>query len=419
MDNIYSRGKMIVVKAYNRVKRKGIRDTVLHIWTIIWRNKIPVILAQMVAFFSKNKQLKDTIIIRSHTDFDSNGGAFYNYLIEEGYNDKYKIVWLLGNPKPMDLKLPSNVEAYYSKRPDIRMAYAHGTAKYMLYDDAAIKRVRGDQIVGYLTHGTFSLKAPKGKINASRDLNFILTASEFAAPIAADIMDFPYPNDIQIILGYPLHDVLYTSQKGDLDKITGGYEYTKVILWMPTFRKHLSDRNDSSVDLPLGVPVLRDKNACIRLNNILKEENTLLIAKIHPMQDLSMVKLQNLSNITVLDINAVKRMGIDTYRLMKDVDALISDYSSSAYDFLHLNRPIGFTMDDVKEYKLGLVFDDPFDYMPGQIIYNEDDFMEFVKNVVSGRDSFVSKRKKVFDLIFKYHDGESSKRLAEYLGLNR
>ena len=47
--------------------------------------------------------LLDTIVLESHNDFDSNGGAFYDYLIKKGYNKKYKIVWMLNNPKPNDL----------------------------------------------------------------------------------------------------------------------------------------------------------------------------------------------------------------------------------------------------------------------------------------------------------------------------
>ena len=56
---------------------------------------------------------------------------------------------------------------------------------------------------------------------------------------------------------------------------------------------------------------------------------------------------------------------------MKDVDALISDYSSSSYEFLHADKPIGFTIDDVKDFKLEMNFSDPENYMPGHIIHNQ------------------------------------------------
>lgn len=52
----------------------------------------------------KRKKLLDVIIIESHNDFDSNGGAFYDYLIKNNFNAKYKIVWLLKNKKYLNTK---------------------------------------------------------------------------------------------------------------------------------------------------------------------------------------------------------------------------------------------------------------------------------------------------------------------------
>ena len=113
----------------------------------------------------------------------------------------------------------------------------------------------------------------------------------------------------------------------------------------------------------------------------------------------------------------MKQRGIDNYRLMKDVDALISDYSSAAYDFLHADKPIGFTLDDVKDYKLGLIFEKPEEYMPGHIIFNQNDFMAFIEDVVNGKDPYMQERRRISDLFFKYHDRNSSQRLAEFLDL--
>ena len=102
---------------------------------------------------------------------------------------------------------------------------------------------------------------------------------------------------------------------------------------------------------------------------------------------------------------------------MKDVDALISDYSSASYEFLHANKPIGFTVDDVKDFKLGMNFPDPENYMPGHIIHGQEEFIQFIEDVVNGKDPYAADRKRVFDLFFKYHDGYSCKRLAEPLAL--
>lgn len=147
---------------------------------------------------------------------------------------------------------------------------------------------------------------------------------------------------------------------------------------MPTFRKSVDfSRMDSTSELALGVPILKDRESCNELNTFLAANNALLIVKIHPMQDLTTVKIKDMSNILVLDANTVKQRGVDNYHLMKDVDALISDYSSAAYDFLHADKPIAYTLDDAEDYKLGFLFENPLDYMPGHIVYNQEEFIGF------------------------------------------
>ena len=365
----------------------------------------------------KNAKLTDTILIESHNDFDCNGGAFYDYLIKEGYNKRYKIVWMLRNKKPKNL--PPNVTGFNLYTPSLRKTYYMYTAKYMTSDHYILGRKRDGQIACYLDHGTIGLKSFKGKIFLPDELDCILVPSKFLAPILADQYNLTYPNKKQRVLGYPMHDIFYNGGQGDLRKLTNK-TYKKVILWMPTFRKSVDfSRMDSTSELALGVPILKDRESCNELNTFLAANNALLIVKIHPMQDLTTVKIKDMSNILVLDANTVKQRGVDNYHLMKDVDALISDYSSAAYDFLHADKPIAYTLDDAEDYKLGFLFENPLDYMPGHIVYNQEEFIGFIKDVIDGKDPHWEERRKISNLFFEYHDGNGSKRLAEYLGLKK
>ena len=74
---------------------------------VIYSYKIDAVIRKVILLVSKNSKLKNIIVIESHNDFDSNGGAFYRYLIENRYNKKFKIVWLVKNSKPKEL--PPNV----------------------------------------------------------------------------------------------------------------------------------------------------------------------------------------------------------------------------------------------------------------------------------------------------------------------
>lgn len=401
------------MKILKYLKTKGVKRAC----EVIWQYKLDIVIQKVLVLIFKSKSLKDIIIIESHNDFDSNGGAFYDYLINKKYNNKYKIVWLVRNKKPENL--PKNVECYEIYKPSIKKDYLLINAKYILTCQDAIGTLRIGQVAYYLTHGAIALKNTKGNISVPDSMTYILAPSEYLKQIQADLLSIAYPNNRQIILGYPCHDVLYNLKLGDLNKITNRV-YKKVILWMPTFRRNKTgDRNDSVIEFFMGVPIIETIDQYHKLNSILNDLNMLLIIKIHPMQDLKQIKIHSDTNIIVLDGNAVKKLNIDNYRLMVDVDGMISDYSSSGTDFLHTQKPIAYTLDDIKQYKLGFIVENPLEFMPGMKIYGFDDLIRFVMSIYNNEDEYYTERKEVLNKMFCYHDGNSCKRLVEHMNLQK
>ena len=94
------------MKPIKYLKDKGIK----HSLKVLYQYKIDLIIQRVMGVFLKDVPLQDIIMIESHNDFDCNGGAFYEYLLRNGYNKKYKIVWLLKNPSLKPDSLPQNVE---------------------------------------------------------------------------------------------------------------------------------------------------------------------------------------------------------------------------------------------------------------------------------------------------------------------
>lgn len=401
-------------KIFSKLKKKGFKHIINTTIPYYIQRLFEPIIKYVILKIHLSRPLKNLIIIESHNDFDSNGGAFYEYLLKNHYNKKYRIVWFLRNKCPKGL--PENVVGVRYNRLSVRRWYYHARAKYIICGHLFIECLRDDQKSYYTTHGAMALKNTKGKVTIPAGVTYILCPSEFLAPIQADLTLMPFPNNKQIILGYPCHDILYNDIKGDLGKITSN-KYKKVILWMPTFRKNDSDREDSEREQPLGIPILSTFHDYAKLNKNLKDKGILLIIKIHPMQDIKLISIKDMSNIKVLDANRVKKLGVDNYRLMKDTDALISDYSSSGTDYFHMNKPIAYTLDDKDDYKLGFIVDDPLTLMPGNKIYTTNDLYEFIEEIDSGVDKYQAQRKEVFDKFFKYHDGDSCKRLVEHMGI--
>ena len=153
-------------------------------------------------------------------------------------------------------------------------------------------------------------------------------------------------------------------------------------------------------------------------NEFLKQKESLLIIKLHPMQDVSMTKdLYGHSNILTLSGSRVKELGIDTYELMAEADALLSDYSSAAYSFILKNKPIGFVLADLADYKLGFSVDNFEKFLPGDKIYTAAEFNLFIENVLTEKDDMKQTREEFLAWLYEFCDDKASERLAKFMKL--
>ena len=109
------------------------------------------------------------------------------------------------------------------------------------------------------------------------------------------------------------------------------------------------------------------------------------------------------------------------YRLLKDTDALITDYSSVYFDYLLLDKPEAFIIEDMKEYgsHRGFVVDNPLDYMPGEIIESQEGFYGFLENCIAGEDAYKEKRLEINDKVNHYKGGGNCRRLLEFAGISK
>lgn len=395
----------------NYLKKKGIKRAL----EVLYQYKIDILLQKIMRPFLIYKPLQNIIMIESHNDFDSNGGALYNYLIDHRYNRKYKIVWLIKHPESVPRKLPENVIWFREFSPSIKKNYYRYVTKWFTYDQDCSPKLREGQISIFMTHGAVGLKDCTGLVHLPKDLDYILTASEWWLPYDARQFLMRSDDSRFQIQGYPIHDVLYSGNKGELNKVTREH-FEKVILWMPTFRRNVGQRVDGE-EKALGIPLFDNVDQLKNFNNYLRNLNALLLIKIHPKQDLDSVKLKNMSNIYVLDGKKVKQLNIDNYRLMNDVDALISDYSTVAYDFLHCGKPIAYDISDLDNYTRGIVVKDPHVMMAGYELYSIEDLRVFVKDVSNNSDPYRKEREELFERVFKFHDGNSCQRIVELLKL--
>ena len=110
-------------------------------------------------------------------------------------------------------------------------------------------------------------------------------------------------------------------------------------------------------------------------------------------QNLDAIDQTAYSNIRIVTNSQMQAAECDLYALLGQADALITDYSSVYFDYLLLNRPIGFTVDDIQEYMAnrGFVVEDPYPLMPGRFLNTPEEFREFLKDTLEGSDPFAEK----------------------------
>ena len=81
------------------------------------------------------------------------------------------------------------------------------------------------------------------------------------------------------------------------------------------------------------------------------------------------------------------------------LSALMTDFSSVLFDYLELNRPIGFFTKYFDQYNRGYIMDNPKDYYVGESICTFDSLIEFIDNLNGNIDNYKEKRSQINSLV--------------------
>ena len=366
----------------------------------------------------------DSIAIVSSPDYTGNPKALFLYMIDHGYNEKYKITWLFNKRDDFfEFGIPNvysiNIKNEKGERtPEAQKALM--SAKYVIYSHNVnwCKRYRPEQTFIDLWHGS----AYKGPHQGDKVIYFdymMVTGRKFI-----DVFrNYMKHKDGEFLdLGYPRNEMLFTEKSGARDYLEGlknKCNADKAIIWMPTFRKSTLKRLESDTELgETGLPILYDQQMLKDFDKVCSENNVLLIIKQHFLQSDYNASDEGLSNIIFLTDRELLSEGADLYELIGATDAMISDYSSAAIDYMLVDKPIGYTLDDFDRYEdvRGWAFDNIKEYMPGHHIYKFGDLSGFIKDVADSKDSHKDWRAKVTEEFHTYRDG-FSERILNYFGI--
>lgn len=359
-------------------------------------------------------------------DFGDNARALFEYALEIGLNRTYELVWFVKNPE--DYNRYATVEhvcflAYdwsVSEKQTERDVYYRALclAKYLFFTDAYgfARNCRKDQIRVQLWHGC-GFKTRVNFVRCEKRYEYTTVISDLYADIHADI--YGLRKDQVLVTGYAKQDWLFHARREDISKLQIP-DASKYIFWLPTFRsteRKLEQLNEYVLESETGLPIVNTRKQLEALDALLAEKDIVLIIKLHPFQDRNEVFCDGYRNIHLIENGDLVEEDIPINRLLGQADALISDYSSAAVDFMLLDRPIAFMLEDVEEYEKsrGFVFDNIREWLPGAEIFAFEDVCDFVRQVAAGQDLTAQKRRLLKEKMHCFGDDQSCRRILEAL----
>ncbi len=360
------------------------------------------------------KVQKNTISFYGRKMLSDNTKALLDFIIHNGYNKKYRINIIVS-----DKHLARNYESIYNTSivtSPVKSVFTMLKSQVIFHSHGMTKCSfipKKNQIVFNLWHGS-PLKSigilAGADLHSETDTYFLC-----ASPMFADINKRCFNlKDSQIFIGSnPRNQLLYNKPT----KIKSIFGDKRLITFLPTFR---NSNKLNRIDSDISFPLIDSSNIEI-INQQLKKLNISLIIKPHPYQNKISISSFDYENITIITDSDLDKMGISLYELLGYSVALISDYSSVYFDYLLLDRPIAFVIEDFEKYKSrrGFTVENPIEYMPGPKIKDTEDLIQFLEDCNNGIDTYKQERDKINKMANSYSGINACERILEHLGINK
>ena len=389
----------------------------------------------------KHTPLQDIIVFRSgpHAsgyvpglDFADNARALFEYMLREGFDNRYELIWLVYDPAEYKDRFRNHPHVHFlpysgsvSDDESVRDKYYQALclAKYIFFTDAYgfARNARPDQIRVQLWHGC-GIKRRVYFSPCEKRYEYTTVIGDMYAELHA--RDYGLRRDQVLVTGYPKDDWLFHPIVDWRERFHIP-EASKYIFWMPTFRTAntagLDNLNETAIVGETGLPIVRTMDQMEKLNRLLEEKDALLLIKLHPFQKREVVCHCTLSHVLFMENDDLRREDVQINQLLGHADALVSDYSSAAVDYTLLDRPIAFTLDDYETYgdSRGFNWPNVRDYLPGEELFSFDDFLRFAKDVSEGIDRSREKRQYLRLKFHAFFDDGSAARVLKALGIEK
>jgi CDP-glycerol glycerophosphotransferase (TagB/SpsB family) len=346
---------------------------------------------------------KNKILFASKPSFADNAKIFYDYLCDTKADENLKFVWIANKED----RIPESVQ----RENTTVVRYVHSyygatfeamkqilTSEYVCFTHASpfrsIPKREGQYCIN-LWHGC----GYKDMQKKSKKFIEIHPFDKALVPgkVFVKTKKYFWGCDEERILpiGYPRYDLLIRDNDAAHSFAKKMREDNKLIVWMPTFRNTgRAHFPEEQIQKQFDLSLLSSVEQVDELNEYCKKHKIMICIKRHPYQVEYSCEGKNYSNIVFVSNAEFTDANIELYSFLHYTDALISDYSSVAIDYLLLDKPVAFALDDFVQYKdtRGFVFEEPLNYMPGHHLYSYEDLLAFVSDIADGKDPYKESR---------------------------
>lgn len=383
--------------------------------------KVSIFFLQIISFINKfiPKNGKSILIYDGTNTYPiDNSLAVFYYLQKNNLLNQFNVSFCIPACKESTIYGCTNLNAMEGVLKFI-------TSKYVFFSFGDMRIAPSEQqVVVQLGHGMPFKKCGKMGVSDKEwndekldNFTYYVSTSVEMSKILAEV--FGTKTDKAIVSGQPRCDLLYKNSKRRTIRNIDFSRFQKRFLWMPTFRKSSNGRFNDSIEFEssTGLPITYTYEMLKEIDIMLKQTESLMVIKSHRVAPLD-ISNKNFENIYILTNDDLKDNHIFLYEFISWFDCLITDYSSVFIDYLLLDRPIIFTVDDYDSYQKGrgFTFEPARDFMPGEKVENLSELLQAIEDVIQNVDNNKADRNRI-NHIFNMYQSNFTERLLSQIGI--
>lgn len=358
--------------------------------------------------------LDDNLIVFGDSQHHANVQAVYDYVVS---NTSYKAIWATITPQQYNEFTSQGYNCFAEYKPEEAQKYL-STAKYIVtYNWLPTINKRKGQIYVNLNHTITLSKLPQAGYHEAMNGYVDFAASSDIICSSSLLSGFTDPCTLLqtsiAVTGSPRCDYIYNSNGNEnLKEIYPDIDNYKIkILYAPSGIIG-SVEDGKFIKCELHNLFNYSDFDQTRFEEFLEEHSICVLVRWHPLnQDKIQFTLpKHCYNLQDKDLD---RKTI--YHILNDIDIMISDVSQLSVEYCLLNRPIIRlwsnieTQVNMNDVGLG----NPKFWFPGWPANNQEELEHAIADAVDHPERYSNECKTVRDLVFKYQDGYSARRVVE------